>query len=325
MKKEILRFLRETEGYVSGQQLCDHLGVSRTAVWKVIQKLMEEGYQIEAVRNKGYRLTESPDILGEAELSSIRKTRWLGSSIYFYQEIDSTNTQAKRLAEEGAPHGSVVVAEVQTGGRGRRGRNWVSAGGSGIWFSLLLRPEILPDQASMLTLVAAMAVTKAIRRVTSLDAMIKWPNDVVLEGKKVCGILTELSAQIDFVNHIIVGIGINVRRQEFPPELEKVATALEQERQLHVDRASLLEKVLEEFEFYYEKYLCTLDVSLFREEYQELLVNYGRQIQVLDPSGAYEGVARGINERGELLVACDRGLRAVNSGEVSVRGIYGYT
>lgn len=317
--------LRETGGYVSGQQLCDTLGVSRTAVWKVIQKLMEEGYRIEAVRNKGYRLMEAPDTLGEAELMSIRRTRWLGSRIFYYDEIDSTNTQAKRLAEEGAPHGSVVVADVQTGGRGRRGRNWVSAGGSGIWFSLLLRPEILPDKASMLTLVAAMAVAKGIRRTTKLEPMIKWPNDVVLAGKKVCGILTELSAQVDYVNHIIVGIGINVRRQQFPPELEKVATTLEQERQLHVDRAQLLEAVLEEFEDYYEKYLHTLDVSLFREEYEELLVNQGRQIQVLDPAGAYEGIARGINEKGELLVECDRGLVTVNSGEVSVRGIYGYT
>lgn len=324
MRTEILRLLRESEGYVSGQQLCDSLGVSRTAVWKVIQKLQEDGYRIEAVRNKGYRLREVPDILGEAELASIRRTQWLGSRIYYYQEIDSTNTQAKRLAEEGAAHGSVVVAEVQTVGRGRRGRNWISVGGSGIWFSLLLRPDIPPDRASMLTLVAAMAVTKGIRRITGRQVMIKWPNDVVVDGKKVCGILTELSAQIDYVNHVIVGIGINIRGQQFPPELQEKATTLEQGQQ-HIDRAWLLEAVLEEFEAYYEKFVETLDVSLFQEEYEELLVNRNRQIQVLDPAGPYEGVARGINEKGELLVECGRGLVTVNSGEVSVRGIYGYT
>ncbi len=255
----------------------------------------------------------------------MEKKNGIGCRVCHYQEIDSTNIQARRLAEEGAPHGSVIVAEAQTAGRGRHGRSWVSEPGSGLWFSLLLRPDYLPDRASMVTLVAAMAVTKGIRRITGQPAEIKWPNDVVLEGKKVCGILTELNARIERINYIIVGIGINIRRQQFPPELREKATSLEQDQELQIDRNLLLEAVLEEFELYYGQFLQRLDVSLFQEEYEQLLVNRNRQVQVLDPAGDYQGIARGINEKGELLVECGQGLVRVNAGEVSVRGIYGYT
>lgn len=249
----------------------------------------------------------------------------IGGRIYRYEEIDSTNTQAKRLAEEGAPHRSLVVAEAQTAGRGRHGRGWVSEPGSGLWFSLLLRPQFPPDRASMVTLVAAMAVTKGIRRITGQSVMIKWPNDVVLDGKKVCGILTELNARMEHINYMVVGIGINIHKQQFPPELLEKATALEQEQALQVDRTRLLEGVLEEFEAYYQRFLSGFDVSLFQEEYEQLLVNRGREVRVLDSAGPYQGIARGINEKGELLVECSQGLVAVNAGEVSVRGIYGYT
>lgn len=251
--------------------------------------------------------------------------RVIGCKAYHYEELDSTNLQARRLAGEGAPHGSVIVAQAQTDGRGRHGRSWVSEPGSGLWFSLLLRPGFLPDRASMVTLVAAMAVATGIRRTTGQPVMIKWPNDVVLDGKKVCGILTELDARIGQINHMIVGIGINIRRQQFPPELLEKATSLEQEQPLEIDRDRLLEAVLEEFEAYYKRFLERLDVSLFQEEYEHLLVNRNRKVQVLDPAGAYQGVARGINEKGELLVEWGQGLVAVNAGEVSVRGIYGYT
>lgn len=277
----------------------------------------------------------------------LRRTRWLGIPLYVYDEIDSTNTQIKRLAQEGTPHGTVALSEAQTVGRGRRGRQWSSPMGSGIWFSLLLRPDFPPDGASMLTLVAAMAVAKAIRRITDLQPMIKWPNDVLLNGKKVCGILTELSmrdcpsnvpvngekdcsirtetsVKNPQIAYIIVGIGINVRRQQFPPEITASATSLEQEGADHVNRAALLEAVLEEFEGYYETYSRTLNVIFFQEEYESLLANRDREVQVLDPAGAYRGIARGINEKGELLVECGHGLVRVNSGEVSVRGICGY-
>lgn len=341
MKTKILQILREkqgeTEGYVSGQELCEIFGVSRTAVWKAIKQLKESGYEIEAVQNKGYCLKAVPDILSKNELESIRKTRWIGHPICYFDEIDSTNTEAKRIAEaEEGGHGTVIVADMQTAGRGRRGRNWSSPHGTGIFFTILLKPDINPSNASMLTLVKAMATARGIQQVTGLKPQIKWPNDIVLNGKKVVGILTEMSAQVDYVNHIVVGTGINVHQTEFPEEIAKTATSLDielkaQGKEMQISRARLLEAVLEQFEIYYEKYIQTQDLSAIAAEYNEILANCNRPVRVLDPLGEFEGQALGINERGELLVERDsrtegkeRELVRVASGEVSVRGIYGY-
>ena len=222
MKTEILTLLRETDGYVSGQELCEKFGVSRTAVWKAINQLKEAGYEIEAVQNKGYRLVSVPDILSESELQSVRKTRWIGEKIAFFDVVDSTNTRAKQLAEEGAPNGTYVIAERQDAGKGRRGRGFDSPAGQGIWMTLVLKPEIDPNHASMITLVTALAVSKAITDMTGRPAGIKWPNDIIMSGKKVCGILTEMSAQFDYVNHIVVGIGINVQNKSFPKDIESL-------------------------------------------------------------------------------------------------------
>ena len=182
MKNEILKCLKQTDGYVSGQELCERLGVSRTAVWKVIRQLEAEGYEIEAVRNRGYRLHDSADILNEAEIRAVLTSRWLGQNVKFFEEIDSTNNEVRRMAEQGAPEGTLVVAENQTAGKGRRGRRWDSPKGSGIWHSFLLRPEFAPEHASMLTLLAAMAVQNSVKEVTGLDGLIKWPNDIVVNG-----------------------------------------------------------------------------------------------------------------------------------------------
>lgn len=264
------------------------------------------------------------DVLTEAELTRHRRTRWLGNAFYCYEEINSTNTEAARLAEEGAAHGTVVVSEIQTQGKGRRGRRWTSEKGQGIWFSLILKPEIPPDRASALTLVAALAVVKAIERITGTRPLIKWPNDVVISGRKVCGILTELSACAGAVNHIVVGIGINVKKREFPEAFAAAATTLEEEGARPFLRSALLLTVLEEFEHYYALYLKTLDMEPMLTEYNSYLVNKNNLVKVLDPAGEYQGVARGINRRGELLVEREGEILPVSSGEVSVRGIYGY-
>ena len=211
--------LRDTDGYVSGQELCNKFGVSRTAIWKVINQLKEAGYEIEAAQNKGYHLIAAPDVMTEAELESLKNTQWAGCEIYCFDSIDSTNTKAKELAEAGHPSGTLVVADQQTLGRGRRGRSWESPAGTGIFMTLMLKPDINPNNASMLTLVAAMATARAITEVTGEAAQIKWPNDIVMNGKKVVGILTEMSAQFDYINHIVVGIGINVHNEEFPEEI----------------------------------------------------------------------------------------------------------
>ncbi len=330
MKTKILQILRQSGDYVSGQELCDSLGVSRTAVWKAIKQLREKGYEIEAVQNRGYRLAAVPDVLSQQEIESLIRTKWLGHEVFYYEEIDSTNTEAKRKAEEGAPHGTLVVADMQKAGRGRRGRSWSSPHNQGIFFTILLRPEIEPANAPMLTLVKAIAVARGISKITGLKAQIKWPNDVVINGKKVVGILTEMSAQIDYVNHIVVGTGINVHQTSFPEELADKATSIDLElknagKTGTVSRAQLLEEILEQFEECYETYIRTQDLSGLIEEYNHTLVNIGRRVKVLDPLGEFEGRALGINKHGSLLVEREDGeVTEVSSGEVSVRGIYGY-
>ena len=209
MKSEILRLLKESDDYISGQQMCDRFHVSRTAVWKAIEQLKKEGYEIEAVRNRGYRLLESPDIMSEAEIRSLMDTEWAGKNIVYFDEIDSTNNRAKELGEKDGAHGTLFVADRQVAGKGRRGRVWESPKGISIYMTILLRPDLIPTKAPMLTLVMAQSVAEGIREVTGMETGIKWPNDIVMNGKKVCGILTEMSAQLDYINHVVIGIGIN--------------------------------------------------------------------------------------------------------------------
>lgn len=324
MKAEILTILKNTDGYVSGQELCERFGVSRTAVWKAMNQLKKEGYEIESVQNKGYHLVKTPDILSKNELVSIRKTKWVGTEICYFDVTDSTNTQAKSLGEGDAPNGTLVVAGKQESGRGRRGRSFESPAGTGIFMTLLLRPEIEPQNASMLTLVSALAVAKGIEHMVDLPVQIKWPNDIVINGKKVCGILTEMSAQMDYVNYIVIGIGINVGNEEFPEEIKDVATSIYLESGKHVNRAMLIEKIWEEFEDYYELYEKTQDLSSLVKEYDSYLVNRGQKVRVLDSKEPYEGKAMGITDRGELIVDTWEARRLVSAGEVSVRGVYGY-
>ncbi|HJC23664.1 MAG TPA: biotin--[acetyl-CoA-carboxylase] ligase [Candidatus Eisenbergiella merdavium] len=323
-KTEVLTLLRASGDYLSGQELCGRLGVSRTAVWKIINQLKEEGYEIEAVPNRGYRLLASPDLLGESEIQSRLHTRWAGKNLIFRPVTGSTNIDAKAAAEEGAPEGTLVVTERQEAGRGRRGRGWDSPEGCNLYFTLLLRPGCTPDQACMLTLVMALAVTKAVRKL-GVDAGIKWPNDIVVSGKKVCGILTEMSAEPDFIHYVVIGTGINVNQESFPEEISATATSLRLEKGERIGRAGLLSAVMEQFESAYQTFCSTWDLSALTAEYESMLLNKDRPVRVLDPKGEFEGTARGINEKGELLVERRDGrLACVYAGEVSVRGIYGY-
>lgn len=325
MKTEILKLLKETDGYLSGQELCDSLGVSRTAVWKVINQLREEGYGIDAVQNRGYHLVKSADVITEAELKSQIEDGLAGSHLEYHEELDSTNNRAKRLGEEGAPDGTLVTADYQTAGKGRRGRGWVSERGTGIWMSLLLRPGIPPSSASMLTLVAAMAVVTGIQEATGLDTGIKWPNDIVMNGKKICGILTEMSAELDNIHYVVIGIGINANIREFPEEIREKATSLYLESGRIIVRSQLIAAVMKAMNQYYRRFLEIGDLSGLKEEYEEHLVNKGKEVLVLASSGEYQGVSLGIDKTGELLVQLKDGtVNHVVSGEVSVRGIYGY-
>lgn len=325
MKEEILRLLRSADGYISGQELCNRFGVSRTAVWKAINQLKEAGYEIDAQQNKGYRLMAAPDLMTEAEIKSLMHTEWVAKEVLYFDTIDSTNTKAQELAEKGYPSGTLVVADKQESGKGRRGRSWVSPSGTGIFMTLMIKPDINPNNASMLTLVAALAVAKAITSVTGEEAMIKWPNDIVINGKKVCGILTEMNAQFDYINHIVVGIGINVHNESFPEEISQMASSLMIEaggKRFH--RAQIIAETMSYFEQYYDTFLKTQDLSALVREYDELLVNRNKSVRVLDPKEPFDGKAMGITPKGELIVDTWESRKLVSSGEVSVRGIYGY-
>lgn len=247
------------------------------------------------------------------------------SNYYVYDSLDSTNEEAKRLAEQGAPHGTVVTADMQTAGKGRRGRSWVSPPGTNIYFTLIVRPEFAPEKASMLTLVAAHALTRGIARETGVVPGIKWPNDIVIDGKKVCGILTEMSVEQNAIRHVVIGAGINVREQSFPPELADKAVSLDAVCGRRVDREQLLRAVLEVFWEDYEAFCETESLTGIKDSYNRLLVNRDREVCVLEPGGEYRGISRGITDTGELIVELpDGSARKVFAGEVSVRGIYGY-
>ena len=305
MRTELLKILRESDDYVSGQQLCDQFGVSRTAVWKAISQLREEGYDIEAVKNRGYRLGsgETPDLLTASEIVSRLHTEQMGKNCIFLESVDSTNNYAKRIAEQGAETGTLV----------------------NIAMTILLKPQIRPEHASRLTLLMAMAVVRGIRNVTGLEAGIKWPNDVVVDGHKVCGILTEMSTEIDYINYVVIGTGINVNQTEFPEEIREIAGSLKQAAGHAIARAELVAAVMEELEDLYGTFLKTEDLSALKEEYNKHCVTCGHEIRVLEPGHEYTGTTEGINDSGELIVKKTDGKTVcVYAGEVSVRGLYGY-
>ncbi len=331
----LLAELLRTDGFVSGQQLCGRFGISRTAVWKMISQLAEEGYEVESVPRKGYRLVACPDVIRPELVGAYLLNRYegrmeegrAGSFLRYYDVTGSTNNDAKRLAEEGAPSGTLVAADCQQAGKGRRGRTWSNPAGTNIAMSLLLRPDIQPVHASMLTLVMGMAAARACKEAApSLQIMIKWPNDIVCEGKKLSGILTEMSSEVDCINYVVVGIGINANLESFPDEISSTASSLKLLTGKNICRAELTASVMYWFEQYYGVFLKTQDLSGLMDEYNSLLAGKNDRVRVLDPNGEFTGISEGINRRGELLVKTEDGtVSEIYAGEVSVRGIYGYT
>ncbi|MGZ4032279.1 MAG: biotin--[acetyl-CoA-carboxylase] ligase [Tumebacillaceae bacterium] len=305
MQESILHLLREQpDEYVSGEAMCQTFGVSRTAVWKHIKELQDAGYRIEAVRNKGYRLIEAPDLVTAAEIREGLGTTLLGQSIVYRETIDSTNTLAQQLANQGAPEGTLVIADEQTVGRGRRGRQWFSPPHSGIWMSLILRPDLPLAHAAQITLVAAVALTKALSRESGVQAGIKWPNDILFGQKKCCGILTEMHAEADQIHHLVVGIGINVNvlQEEFPEELTDIATSLQAIKGARLSRAQVVRSVLEEFEPLYRRYVLEGGFGSIRDEWKANNITLGHNIIAQTAQGTITGKALDIDEFGVLLV-----------------------
>ena len=272
---------------------------------------------------ESYEEIGTGSIYNETTIADQIHTKWAGKTVHFARETDSTNLWIKRLAKEGASEGTLALAEFQSAGRGRLGRSWEVPEGTSVMMSILLRPKFEPQYAPMLTLVMGMAVAKAVKKL-SFDVSIKWPNDVVVSHKKICGILTEMGVRAGKIDYAVIGVGINVNIREFPEEMADKATSLYLESGREFDRSQIPGLVMEAFEEYYEKFAATCDLSGLKEEYESILANYNQPVRVLAKE-PYEGVARGITDGGELLVEkTDGTIATVSAGEVSVRGLYSY-
>ena len=264
------------------------------------------------------------DIYNKETIEKQIRTKWAGKPVHFADTVDSTNLWAQRLADEGAAHGTLCVAGYQSAGKGSRGRSWQVEKDSSITMSLLLRPSFDPEDASTLTLVMGLSVARAVRE-TGFDAQIKWPNDVVVSGKKICGILTQMRLDGNRIRDVVAGTGINVNVRSFPPELEDKATSILIESGRPYDRAPLVGRVMAWFEGFYEDYEAFGDLSAMKEAYEEILVNRDKRVLLLENGNGTEGTARGITRSGELIVEQDDGtMFTVRAGEVSVRGLYSY-
>ncbi|HET9594910.1 MAG TPA: biotin--[acetyl-CoA-carboxylase] ligase [Anaeromyxobacteraceae bacterium] len=316
----VLAFLAEADdAFVSGEAISDKLGLSRAAVWKHVNALRAQGYTIEAVAARGYRLVGIPDRLGPLELRPLLSTHDVGREVHWFAEVSSTNDAAKELAEEGALHGEVVVAETQTAGRGRRGRAWASPPGKNLYLSVVLRPELPPSRAPELTLLASVALCQAARRTGVAGAAIKWPNDVLVGGRKLAGILTEMAAEPDVVQWVVLGLGVNVNAgvEDFPGELRDVVTSLARERGEPVPRALFAAALLSGLEAWLDRHAAE-GFAPVRAAWRELSDTLGRDVRVRAAGEELVGRAEDVDAQGALLVRTAAGLERVLAGDVEL-------
>ncbi|MGE5613949.1 MAG: biotin--[acetyl-CoA-carboxylase] ligase [Bacillota bacterium] len=334
MKYNILQRLKEVSpGFASGGELSQLLGVSRTAVWKHIKALRQEGYLIDGSPRKGYRLLPAGERLNSFEIAHNLGTSVIGRETRYIEKVDSTNEFLKKLAAKGCPDGLTIIAGQQTEGKGRMGRKWLSPPNTGIYISFILRPPMAPAEAQILALASAVAMAEAVCQATGIRAGIKWPNDLVIDGKKVCGILMEMNSESDRINYVVTGIGINYSQDagDFPEELMDKAISLkmavdgrEKDGIVFPSKLALIRTILKELDRIMKlvldgRYDDVLDA------WREHSVTLGREVRFTARGTEYTGVASGITADGRLLVDCDDGVRReLLAGEVSVRGIYGY-
>lgn len=315
--ESLLFLLRRSSFPISGEKLAAHLGLSRAAVWKRINRLKAQGYAIEGSPRRGYRLLTVPDKLLPEEILQGLQARYLTGPVHHFETLASTNDLAKDLGARGAPEGTVVVAETQTHGRGRLGREWDSPPGVGLYVSVLLRPQLPPEELPQITLTTAVAVVRAVRRVTGLAPGIKWPNDLLLDGKKLGGILTEMESESDVIRHLVVGLGLNVNNPEFPPDLAATATSLALAAGRSFSRVRLLQAWLEEFEALYDRFLRREFPDIL-EEWKRHTVTLGKRVTVRQGPREIRGEALDVAPDGALLLRQDRGeIVRVTSGEIT--------
>jgi BirA family biotin operon repressor/biotin-[acetyl-CoA-carboxylase] ligase len=317
----ILSALREAPWGVSGAELARQLGMTRAGVWAHIEELRAAGYDIEAGPHLGYRLLSAPDALHADDLSArLGATRVVGREIHVFQETTSTNDVAARLARGGAAEGAVVFAESQSKGRGRLGRAWVSPPGKGLWFTVLLRPDIAPQGATQLTVAAATALWRAIALQTGIQTEIKWPNDILIGGKKAAGILTEMSAELDHLREVLLGIGMNVNLEadDFPPDLRRTATSLRLHAGRKINRADLAVAVMRELDRDYQL-VTEGHFDQVAEQWEERCGTLGRQVVIRRGSHVTRGRAESLDDDGALLVRGAHGhLERIIGGDVTL-------
>lgn len=322
MRNEILDYFRKADGnFVSGQQISKDLHVSRTAIWKHINVLKERGYIFESSTRKGYRLIYAPNLLTPLEIDSALHTETFGRHVVYLESTQSTNEEAKKIAREGAEEGTIVVAEEQITGHGRLARGFYSPFAKGIWFSLILRPKFFPMEASKCTLLAAVGVCRGIRRIGLADAGIKWPNDILVHGKKLVGILTLMSASMEKIDYIIMGIGINtgIKKNEFPEDFREGATSFLNEG-INVSRKDLLAAILGELE---KEYSIAQNEGFDKvlDDWRALSVTLGQEVRVIFGDDSYTGKAVDIDRDGCLLVNTGSEVKRVIAGDVSIRPV----
>lgn len=314
--------LNNRDKYMSGEDISNKLGMSRASVWKHINSLKKEGFEIESKSGNGYKLISTPNKdLFQYELLQKLKNKYIGRNIHYYKSIDSTNVQAKKIADKSG-EGTLLVADEQTMGRGRVGKKWVSKAEEGVYFSLILKPDIALIRASFLTQIAGASMILALKKL-GVDASIKWPNDIILNSKKISGILTEMVAEIDKISYVVIGIGVNLKARNFSPEIENIATSLLKEGH-DIDKLDLLLAFLEEFELLYEEFLCSnSDRTL--EILREHSAVIGKEIYIIKKDKKYKAKAESINDNANLVVRHEDGqIETIYTGEISIRGLDSY-
>lgn len=320
MKGNVLRLLRQNRHqFISGEKISEELQCSRTMVWKYIDALRKEGYEIEAVSNKGYQLKNEPneqEISEHAIISRLDEGNMF-HTVVVYDIVESTQNEAIKLINEGATSGTVVIAEEQRSGRGRLGRNWFSPTRTGIWMSLVVKPNIPIHRAPQLTLLTAVAAARGVEQITNVDVEIKWPNDLLINGKKVCGILTEMQADPDKINAVIIGIGLNVNQQEFPLELKEIATSLSKETNNTFSRIEIISSILHEFHWLYEEFVKN-GFSIIKPLWEAKCHTLGKKITATTMQEEITGIALGIDDDGVLLLRDENGkIHKIYSGDIS--------
>lgn len=322
MNEKVFKILQSSKDYISGQEISKKLNVSRQAVWKAINSLKQQGFVIDSVTNKGYKIIDYPKSLNKQVLDNTLETEFIGKNMIVLDTISSTNDYLKVLGHKDGKNGTVAAAREQTAGKGRLGRKWVSEKDENIYFSVLLRPQLSPMEVSGITPVAGLAVCKAIRDYCNIDCKIKWPNDVIVNNKKLVGILTEMSAEFDAVEFIVIGIGINTDQTEFPEEVKSKATSLYLETGKKIDKNKFLSLVLKHLETELTKSNYKINETNL-EDYKNLCATIGRKVTCCKGGRKIKGTAINVNTRGELEVESeDNSLITVNSGEVIIQGIY---